>query len=90
VIKNSVIEIQPNHLKFNGNGGCNRIGGNLQIEKNNIKFSNVFQTKMLCENMEQESLFLRLLEMTNEYKITGGKLLLYKNTTSLMTFTCSQ
>jgi heat shock protein HslJ len=89
VTKNSMIEIQPNLIKFNGNGGCNRIGGNLLIDKNNIKFSNIIQTKMFCDNMQQEGLFLRLLEMTSEYKIIGGKLLLYKDTMLLMTFTCS-
>ena len=88
--KNSVIQIEPNLLKFNGNGGCNSIGGNLKIEKNKIKFSNIIQTKMFCENMQQEDLFLRLLQMATQYKISGGKLMLYKDSNLLMTLERTQ
>jgi heat shock protein HslJ len=84
--KNSVIQIEPNLLKFNGKGGCNSIGGNLKIEKNNIKFSNIIGTEMFCDNMQQEDLFLGLLEMATQYKIIGGQLMLYKDTNLLMTF----
>ena len=40
---------------------------------------------MYCDNMEQEDLFVKNLELANTYKIVEGELFLYKDNTLLMT-----
>lgn len=83
--KNSTITIQSNKTKFNGNGGCNSIGGDVYLKNNQIKFSKVIRTEMYCDNMQQEDLFLVLLDMINKYKIIGGELFLFKDDKLVMT-----
>lgn len=59
---------------ISGNGGCNNIGGKIKVLNEQIKFENIFSTKMFCENMSQEDLFLENLSKANKYKIVGGEL----------------
>ncbi len=88
ITKNSQIVIDEDLKRFGGKASCNSIGGELQVSGNAIKFVNVFSTKMMCEEMAQEQLFLQNLNLANTYKIVGAELFLYKNQQLLMTLEC--
>lgn len=83
--KQSFITIDQSLKTFSGQGGCNGIGGEIVIKGNTISFQKMMRTAMYCDNMEQEDLFVKHLELANTYKIVGGELFLYKDNTLLMT-----
>ena len=61
--------------KINGHGGCNNVGGQYKLEGNNLQVSQLFSTKMYCENaMKWETMFLQQLEKSKSYTITGETL----------------
>jgi heat shock protein HslJ len=84
ISKSSYINIEENLKRFTGNGGCNNIGGEIITSTDKIKFDRVMSTKMFCENMAQENLFLENLSRTNKYKIVGGELFLFEGENLLM------
>ncbi|SFN83442.1 Heat shock protein HslJ [Chitinophaga sp. YR627] len=63
--KSSVwMEFDPATHRFNGNGGCNKVSGEYQLEGNEISFGKVISTRMACidpQGNERESAFLRML-----------------------------
>ncbi|MDY3979984.1 MAG: META domain-containing protein [Tidjanibacter sp.] len=68
--------------RFNGSGGCNRIGGDYSKGKEGrIAFSNVFSTKMYCPNDAVERQFLEVLNSADSYSIDGIYLYLFSNGT---------
>lgn len=75
---------------FNGKGPCNRISGNYKIEDFKISFSNVATTKMACSKLEQESVFLKLLESTIDHFIFIEDRLLLKDKQNNVILECSK
>jgi heat shock protein HslJ len=58
------MEFDPATHRFNGNGGCNKVSGEYQLEGNEISFGKVISTRMACidpQGNERESAFLRML-----------------------------
>ncbi|MDP9229870.1 MAG: META domain-containing protein [Bacteroidota bacterium] len=75
---------------FNGNAGCNKIGGVYTLKGTSVIFSNVLSTKMACDKMEQENAFLELLQNTvSEYTVSDAKLLLRDGSSNIV-FECSR
>ncbi len=73
---------------FNGKAPCNRIGGVYILKGTSIKFSKIFATKMACDNLEQETVFLKLLEETvSAYSVSDTKLLLRDGSSNIV-FEC--
>lgn len=68
------------NINFNKNGtihgilGCNRFFGNFKINKDNIKFEKLATTRMMCQDMQTENSFLKVLQNTQKYKIKGKTL----------------
>lgn len=68
------------HIKFDKNGslngslGCNNFFGNFQTDENSIVFKRLASTKMMCQNMQVEDSFLKVLQNTKKYKIKGETL----------------
>lgn len=61
-----------------GFSGCNRFMGHYSIQQNQIKFSKLASTKMMCiTSMQQEQQFLDALDKTVKYSISGELLYLY-------------
>lgn len=85
ISKTSFINISKEMSSFSGNGGCNSISGQLDVDNNQIKFSNIIGTEMACDHLIQEQIFLQYLEKSNKYIIQGGQMTLYENNTKLMT-----
>lgn len=70
-----------------GNGSCNSFGSNAAVNGSDVKFSNVFSTKMYCEGVQQiENKFLGDLEKVTRYKIEGKTLKLYNGNDVLLEF----
>ena len=65
--------------KFSGNGGCNQINGNYNVDKKEIRFTEVVSTKMTCNDIEFENTFLTTLNTIDRYELSGTDLLLKKN-----------
>jgi len=80
-----MIEINSKEKKVTGNTGCNSMNGKVEVEEDQIKFSDLITTKMFCEN-SIESEFLISLGMVNNYKIEKLKLHLYRDDEELMIF----
>lgn len=50
--------------RFNGNGGCNKVAGEYELDGNHLTFGKVISTRMACMDAqanERESAFLRML-----------------------------
>jgi heat shock protein HslJ len=50
--------------RFSGNGGCNKVAGEYELDGNEITFGKVISTRMACidaQANEKESAFLRML-----------------------------
>lgn len=73
--------------KVSGNAGCNHFFGGIKTEENSIKFSAVGSTRMMCvDKMEDEKEFLSALSGVESYKVQGGKLTLFTESTAALTF----
>lgn len=63
--------------KISGKGGCNGIGGNLEVKDNGeIKISEIITTLMACPNLETEREFIEVLRNTTHYSIDDNTLTL--------------
>jgi heat shock protein HslJ len=75
-----MIAFVVNENKFNGNTGCNRMGGHYELkEGNRIRFYNVITTKMACLNStDLENRFLEVINIADSYNLNGNTLMLNK------------
>ena len=89
VIKNDRAFIRFDETKNSagGNGGCNVFGGSLSKIGNKLKISEVFSTKMFCQNgSDVENKFFTNLDRVTEYEIRDEKLFLMANKTVVLEF----
>jgi len=70
--------------KFSGNGGCNQINGNYNVDKSEITFTEVLSTKMSCNDIEFENTFLSTLASIDRYEIRGTDLVLKKKKETML------
>ncbi|MCI0390454.1 MAG: YbaY family lipoprotein [Acidobacteria bacterium] len=81
------IQLNARNKKVQGNGGCNTIAGGYELTGNRIKFTKMISTKMAClGGMGVEQDFLKALEDSNNFKISGEKLELYSDDKLLARF----
>ena len=84
-LKNIYITLDEKLNTLSGSGGCNNLMGKFTLEGNKISFGKIASTMMACDNMQQESKFIRALESVTSFKIEGCELFLYKNKTKILT-----
>ncbi|MEA2111027.1 MAG: META domain-containing protein [Campylobacterota bacterium] len=73
--------------QLNGFTGCNRFFGSYTTQDNNINFSGVGMTRMMCqETMELERSFSKVIQEATHFKIQGEKLQLFNNTKLIASF----
>ncbi len=73
--------------QVSGKAFCNNYGGSANVNGNKIHFSQMFSTKMFCQDLaEAEDLYLADLSKVNTFKIEGDKLMLYHQNKLLMVF----
>ena len=62
-----------------GHGGCNSFRGKYELkEGNRISFSGLASTMMACPDMQNETEFMKAVESSDNYVITGNSLVLNK------------
>lgn len=87
LMRNSFISFQTAGGKIAGNGSCNSFGGNLTIDNDKLSFSNIFSTKMYCDDVQSiEDDFFRELQKVTRYEIKGKNLLLFNGDMLLLEF----
>jgi len=79
------IEIYLEEEKVLGNSGCNNFNGKLNVDGNQISFSQIISTEMACPG-DLEYRFLSALESVNNYKIEKLTLFLYEGEKEKLTF----
>jgi heat shock protein HslJ len=63
--------------KVQGSAGCNRMTGTYKLDGDKLKFGPLATTRMACPAMETETAFLKALEATTRYEVSGSSLTLY-------------
>lgn len=74
--RDAYLNFEVGEKRFTGNGGCNQISGNYALDKNNIHFSEVISTKMSCNDIDFENVFISTLSNIDHYEVRGNDLLL--------------
>ncbi len=80
------IEINSAERKLNGKAPCNNFFGGFKSEDTSFQTSAIASTKMYCNNMRMEDLFLTLLQNADRYEIKNNRLILYKGDRLLLEF----
>jgi len=80
-----LIEIYLKEERLHGNAGCNTINGKVDVDGNNISFSNIITTEMACPG-DLEQRFLAALESIDNYKIEKLRLYLYEGEAERLVF----
>jgi heat shock protein HslJ len=77
--KISFVMFNAKEAMVSGNNGCNLFSGGYSIESGNrIKIGNMMNTMMACDNMDQASQFMGVLQKADNYTVVDGKLHLNK------------
>ncbi len=70
--------------RVSGNGGCNGYGGTYEMNGSKLKFGPLMATKMACTpGMKTEDKYMSALRETDNFEISGNKLMLKKGSTVL-------
>jgi len=69
-----------------GNGGCNGLGGDYEVNGNQITFGPIMSTLMACDGprMEQEDAVHQVMTETDSFQIDGNTLTITKDDTILV------
>ncbi len=65
------IHFDSREKRITGSGGCNRIGGSYVAGGTTLRFGPIIATKMACPSMDLETAFLRALDQTRRYRVSG-------------------
>jgi heat shock protein HslJ len=76
--------------QISGNTGCNHYGGSYQVEGDAIQLKDLFSTEMACLDpeglMNQESIYLELLRVADQYELNGDVLTFYAKLNPILVF----
>ena len=76
--------------RFEGDGGCNRMAGAVEVDGRTVKFSRIMSTKRACADRQLqlvETKFVEHLERANSFYIRGDVMRLYAAGVAVLTFT---
>ena len=74
--KEMYIVLKKEQNRVQGNGGCNTIAGTYTLSKQNqLLFSQMISTRMMCPSIKYEDAFLKALSTTNHYYLSADTLL---------------
>jgi putative lipoprotein len=72
------IVLESSDHRVTGSGGCNRITGTYNVEKQTIRFGPIASTMMACpKGMDTEKDFMQALDAARKWKVQGDELELY-------------
>jgi heat shock protein HslJ len=60
-----------------GYGGCNRFTGGYELSGQDLSFKQMASTRMACPDMQTESAFMKALDATARWQISGAQLDLF-------------
>jgi heat shock protein HslJ len=87
VNSNAFIKFNREKKSAGGNGSCNSFGSSFSITNDKISFTNIFSTKMYCEEVQQtEDDFFRLLEKVNKFEVKVKTLIFYQGKDAILEF----
>ena len=76
--------------QVSGSTGCNHYGGSYQIKGETIQFEDLFSTEMACLDpeglMDQERIYLELLRVADQFKLTDGVLTFSAESNPILVF----
>lgn len=73
------LELSEEGNRYGSTGGCNGVGGEYELRKNNgIKFGKGMSTMMYCDDMSIENGLKQLFDQVDSYAIAEGSLTLSK------------
>lgn len=72
--RNPFIKIDLSKNTINGNTSCNRFSGKIAVTENKVAISELSSTKMMCKDIEIETIFLEALKQVNAYTLNDQKL----------------
>jgi len=83
--KSIVLELNTDKMSFMGNAFCNTIAGKIELNSSNkIQFKKMIATRMACEALADENLYLNLLSTVSSYQIKSLHLLLFNDSNELV------
>jgi heat shock protein HslJ len=70
------LRLSPEGKTLQGSGGCNAMRGVYQLDGARLRFTQIATTRLACPDpyMGQEGAFLKVLEATDSFKLSGDKL----------------
>ncbi|HWK73203.1 MAG TPA: META domain-containing protein [Povalibacter sp.] len=66
--------LESNEHRVSGHGGCNRLIGGYQSNGDQLTFTQMALTRMACPDVNFEEAFVKALESTRHWKISGAHL----------------
>lgn len=66
--------LQSNEHRVSGHGGCNRLIGGYQLNGDQLTFTRMALTRMACLDVNFEDAFVKALESSRHWKISGAHL----------------
>lgn len=71
------LEIYAEEARFSGSAGCNQMGGKLFSENDLLRFTDIVNTEMMCDNYETEKTLVKALQSTTRFELKENKLYLF-------------
>ena len=68
------IVLNSKDRQVTGSGGCNRITGSYDVGVQTLRLRSLAATRMACPELRSETAFLKVLEQTWGYRVTGRRL----------------
>lgn len=68
------ITLDSSQQRVAGNAGCNRLVGSYTLQGDQLSFSQMATTRMMCIDQEREDAFVKSLEATKSWRIDGAQL----------------
>jgi heat shock protein HslJ len=81
LIEGKAITLRFGEASLEGTGGCNIYGGSYTVSEDRLSVSDLYATEMACMEpegiMDQEQVYLQILNTVIRYRLDAGQLELY-------------
>jgi len=82
----ATLKLLSDKNRIAGSAGCNRYFGGYKTSGDQVSFSQMGATKILCQDMSEEDHFFKYIMRVNRFQIEGNQLILFKDSKPLMQF----
>ncbi len=79
------IKFDDSGKKISGKAPCNSYGAGATINSNKVSFTDIYSTKMMCDNMNDEQKFMETLKKVYAYQ-TANDMLYFLDTGGMVIF----